>query len=102
MSGSSRSRRKPKPKLEPISYEEMLGTAGMSGFVSFLNVTPAGAAKPQDLPPNAGISHPDEAPAAMRVHHAYGAGLLDHSLSLCQLIEMLVQKYPRLSRDWLV
>ena len=43
MSGSSQSRRKSKHKLEPISYEEMLGTAGMSGFVSFLDVTPADA-----------------------------------------------------------
>jgi 3'-5' exoribonuclease len=42
------------------------------------------------------------APAAMRVHHAYRAGLLDHSLSLCQLLEVLVQKYPRLNRDWLI
>jgi 3'-5' exoribonuclease len=42
------------------------------------------------------------APAAMRLHHAYRAGLLDHSLSLCQLVEMLVQKHPRLNRDWLV
>src|SRR5271157_4209293 len=42
------------------------------------------------------------APAAMRVHHAYRAGLLDHSLSLCQLVEVLVQKYPRLNRDWLI
>ena len=38
----------------------------------------------------------------MCLHHAYRAGLLDHSLSLCQLVEMLVQKYPRLNRDWLV
>jgi 3'-5' exoribonuclease len=42
------------------------------------------------------------APAAMRLHHAYRDGLLEHSLSLCQLAEMLVQKYPRLNRDWLV
>jgi len=42
------------------------------------------------------------APAAMRLHHAYRAGLLDHSLSLCQLVEVLVQKYPRLNRDWLI
>lgn len=45
MSGSPRSRRKSKHKLEPISYEEMLGAAGMSGFVSFLDVTPVDAAK---------------------------------------------------------
>src|SRR5712692_6286828 len=42
------------------------------------------------------------APAAMRLHHAYRAGLLDHSLSLCQLVGVLVQKYPRLNRDWLI
>jgi 3'-5' exoribonuclease len=42
------------------------------------------------------------APAAMRLHHAYRAGLLDHSLALCELAEVLVQKYPRLSRDWLI
>jgi hypothetical protein len=37
MAESSRSKRKPK-KLEPISYEELMGSAGMSGFVSFLEV----------------------------------------------------------------
>ena len=42
------------------------------------------------------------APGAMRLHHAYRAGLLDHSLSLCQLVDVLVQKYPRLNRDWLI
>jgi 3'-5' exoribonuclease len=42
------------------------------------------------------------APAAMRLHHAYRAGLLDHSLALCELAEVLVQKYPRLNRDWLI
>lgn len=41
MPGSSLLKRRSKPKLEPISYEEMLGTAGMSGFVSFLEVTPS-------------------------------------------------------------
>ena len=50
MSGSSRSRRKSKHKLEPISYEEMLGTAGMSGFVSFLDVTPADANRTPEGP----------------------------------------------------
>ena len=50
MSGSSQSRRKSKHKLEPISYEEMLGTAGMSGFVSFLDVTPADANRTPEGP----------------------------------------------------
>ena len=48
MSSSSQSRRKSKHTLEPISYEEMLGTAGMSGFVSFLDVTPSDAIRTPD------------------------------------------------------
>jgi 3'-5' exoribonuclease len=42
------------------------------------------------------------APAAMRLHHAYRAGLLGHSLALCEVAEVLVHKYPRLNRDWLI
>lgn len=42
------------------------------------------------------------APAAMRLHHAYRGGLLEHSLSLCGLMESLITRYPRLNRDWLI
>jgi len=42
------------------------------------------------------------APAAMKLHHAYRSGLIEHVLSLCHLAEALAQKYPRLNRDWLV
>jgi 3'-5' exoribonuclease len=42
------------------------------------------------------------APAAMRLHHAFRSGLLAHSLSLCALTEVLISKYPRLNRDWLI
>jgi len=42
------------------------------------------------------------APAAMRVHHAFRGGLLEHSLSLCSLAEALLSNYPRLNRDWLI
>jgi 3'-5' exoribonuclease len=42
------------------------------------------------------------APAAMRLHHAYRSGLLDHVVSLCGLAEAIVQHYPRLNRDWLI
>ncbi len=42
------------------------------------------------------------APAAMRIHHACRGGLLEHVLSLCELAEVLVQKYSRLNRDWLI
>jgi 3'-5' exoribonuclease len=42
------------------------------------------------------------APAAMRVHHAFRSGLLEHTVSLCRLTEMMVQHYPRLNRDLLI
>lgn len=42
------------------------------------------------------------APAAMKIHHPFRGGLLEHSLSLCTLAEALVGKYPRLNRDWLI
>src|SRR5439155_22087292 len=42
------------------------------------------------------------APAAMRLHHAYRSGLLEHLVSLCGLVEAIVQHYPRLNRDWLI
>jgi 3'-5' exoribonuclease len=42
------------------------------------------------------------APAAMRLHHAFRCGLLEHSVSLCALTEALISRYPRLNRDWLI
>ncbi len=42
------------------------------------------------------------APAATRIHHAFRGGLLEHVLSLCELADVLVRKYPRLNRDWLI
>jgi hypothetical protein len=42
-----KSRKPPRPELEPISYEEIMANAGMSGFVSFLDeVRPAPAGAP--------------------------------------------------------
>ncbi len=50
--------RKPsaRPELEPISYEEIMANAGMSGFVSFLDVPPteAPSANPPGAPPKQG------------------------------------------------
>ncbi len=37
---ASNSRSKQKRKIEPITYDELIGAAGMSGFVSFLNIPP--------------------------------------------------------------
>jgi len=42
------------------------------------------------------------APAAMKLHHAYRHGLIEHVLSLCRLAEAVVHSYPRLNRDWLI
>lgn len=42
------------------------------------------------------------APAAMRVHHAFRSGLLEHTVSLCGLTEAIVRRYPRLNRDLLI
>ena len=50
----------PRPKLEPISYEEIMGNAGMSGFVSFLDApraeTAPVAAISGDQPPAQQVS----------------------------------------------
>jgi len=42
------------------------------------------------------------APAAMRIHHCYRSGLLEHILSICNLSAALVAHYPRLNLDWLI
>ena len=42
------------------------------------------------------------APAAMRLHHAFRSGLLEHTISLCGLTEAIVRRYPRLNRDLLI
>src|SRR5688572_4503648 len=42
------------------------------------------------------------APAAMRIHHCYRSGLLEHVLSICNLATALVAHYPRLNLDWLI
>jgi len=42
------------------------------------------------------------APAAMRIHHAFRSGLLEHTVSLCGLTEAIARHYPRLNRDLLI
>lgn len=42
------------------------------------------------------------APAALKVHHAYLGGLLEHTLSVTQLCDMVSRHYPQLDRDLLV
>lgn len=42
------------------------------------------------------------APAALKIHHAFRSGLLEHVVSLCELATILTGKYPRLELDWLI
>lgn len=42
------------------------------------------------------------APAGMKNHHAYQGGLLEHVLSLCELVLAVAPRYPQLSRDKLM
>jgi hypothetical protein len=65
MDNQARTRTKSKkpparPELEPISYEEIMANAGMSGFVSFLDAPdPPVASKPAD-PPDAPVVTPSD------------------------------------------
>lgn len=43
-----------------------------------------------------------KAPAAKTMHHAYMGGLLEHTLTVAQLADMLAQFYPDLDRDLLI
>jgi len=39
------------------------------------------------------------APAAVRLHHAYLGGLLEHTLTLMQLCDVITPLYPKINRD---
>jgi len=42
------------------------------------------------------------APAAMRIHHAYNGGLLDHTLAVLRLLETTMADHPGMDRDLLI
>jgi 3'-5' exoribonuclease len=42
------------------------------------------------------------APEALKIHHAFRSGLLEHILSLCGLAVALTAHYRRLNLDWLI
>ncbi|MHC1712061.1 MAG: 3'-5' exoribonuclease YhaM family protein [Solidesulfovibrio sp.] len=54
------------------------------------------------------LSHPEfrdrllEAPGAKSVHHSYRGGLLEHTLSVCELVLSICARYPALDRDTLL
>jgi 3'-5' exoribonuclease len=41
-------------------------------------------------------------PAALKIHHAFRSGLLEHIVSMCELSVLVATKYPRLELDWLL
>ncbi len=43
-----------------------------------------------------------KAPAAKNFHHSYIGGLLEHTLSVCQMTKLVVEHYPELNRDLLL
>jgi 3'-5' exoribonuclease len=44
----------------------------------------------------------EKAPAAKNFHHAYTGGLLEHTLSVCQMSVRVAEHYPRLDRELLL
>lgn len=42
------------------------------------------------------------APAAVRVHHAYLGGLLEHTTMMCRQVPRIAEIYPELNRDLLI
>lgn len=41
-------------------------------------------------------------PAAVSMHHAYLGGLLEHTLQLCKLADLMLPRYPKLNRDLVI
>jgi 3'-5' exoribonuclease len=48
------------------------------------------------------LSQFSQAPAAKGFHHSHLGGLLEHTLSVCQLAHRVADQYPRLDRDLLL
>jgi len=48
------------------------------------------------------VSQLKKAPAAKNFHHSYLGGLLEHTLSVCQIAEQVADHYPQMDRELLV
>ncbi|MEO0262490.1 MAG: HD domain-containing protein [candidate division WOR-3 bacterium] len=42
------------------------------------------------------------APAAKKIHHAYIGGLIEHTLNVVRILEVLIEVYPEIKRDILI
>ena len=80
--------------------EEMLGE--LQAFVAMVRDEPL-CRLLESIVSDASISERlKTAPAAMKIHHAFRGGLLEHILGLCNLATALSAQYPRLNLDWLI
>lgn len=73
-----------------LSYVEMIERAPLRGLLRSIVGDPGISAKLK------------VAPAALKIHHAFRAGLLEHTVSVCDLAALLAGKYTRLDLDWLI
>lgn len=73
-----------------LSYVEMVGRPALRELLRSIVTDPDISAKLK------------VAPAALKIHHAFRSGLLEHIVSICDLATLLAGKYSRLELDWLV
>lgn len=80
--------------------EEMLGE--LHGFIAMIQDEPLRVLLQSIASDVAMAERLKSAPAALKIHHAFRGGLLEHILSLCNLSVALSAHYPRLKLDWLI
>jgi 3'-5' exoribonuclease len=73
-----------------LSFIEMVGDRNLRNLLQRIAADPDVALKLK------------VAPAALRIHHAWRSGLLEHIVSLCELATLLAGKDARLDLDWLI
>jgi len=73
-----------------LSYVEMVQRAPLRELLRSIVTDPEVSAKLK------------VAPAALKIHHAFRSGLLEHIVSVCDLGTLLAGKYQRLELDWLL
>lgn len=84
----------------PRPVAEMM--AELNGFVRSLREPQVRRLVEEALRPDGLGAQFAEAPGAIRVHHAYIGGLLDHTLSVARLADSVAERYPELNRDLLL
>ena len=80
--------------------EEMFGE--LESFVAMVRDEPLRQLLESIIPDVSISARLKTAPAAMKIHHAFRGGLLEHVLSLCNLAVALTAHYPRLNFDRLM